>query len=222
MKKKYILGFDIDNTVRDFTTALNTVFAKDFPIHANSITNEPYKWNWFHDYPWSDIIHSTTGLSVDNITPEMIKSYADVWLSYRAPEMTSICNSFPKALETLKALKIYFEDKYELKFITSQKNITAFTTTLAWLRREKMLDVIPNVIQVEKMEDKLDNCDVVIDDCPDVIDSFTNAKQLNKICIKVNYLYNKDNKSHFSIDSINEQRLFTILQDCYVILELRK
>ncbi len=217
--KRYTLGIDCDGVQRDFTTSFNNQFQKDFPKYKDAIT-EITRWDWYYDYPWKNILIDI-GIEEELITQEVIEKYSNNWFKFRSPEIFSQAEIYSNVYNNIKTIIDIFEDELEFNIITHQQDITAVIATLNWLKQYKIIDLIPNVIFVNKMQDKKDNCDIIIDDSPEVIADFNSAKE-SKICIKVETLYNKDIPCDLSITSLSDSRLFERIHDAILVLDVFK
>jgi len=217
--KRYTLGVDIDGVMRDFTSSFNKQFQLDFPKYKDAIT-EITRWDWYYGYPWKEILIDVR-IDEELITQEVIEKYSNNWFKFRNPEIFSQALPYENVYNNIKAVVDIFDDELNFNIITRQSDITAVISTLDWLNRYGILELIPNVIFVERMQDKQDNCDIIIDDSPEVIDSFNEFKT-SKVCIKVETQYNENNKSDYTITSLSDSKLFERIHDAIIVLDLYK
>ena len=215
--KRYTLAFDCDGVLRDFTSSFNKQFQLDFSKYKD-FTTEITRWNWYYNYPWKEILIDL-GIEEKSIDQNIIEEYSNTWLKFRSIEIFNNALPYSNVIENLKTIISLFEDELNFNIITHQSNNLAAIATINWLKSHNIHTMIPNIIIVNDAQDKKDNCDIIIDDSPKVIDSF---KDEGKICIKVNYPYNQNSFSNFSISGLGDPSLFEKINDVIMVLDLIK
>jgi hypothetical protein len=172
-------GVDIDGVLRDWATSFNNEYVKQFPEFKDCITPMT-SWDWFDKYHWKDV-PSREWLRENN---SKILENAAMYFGV-------------KEIFDLLGYCAYRYD-YKLKIITRQPCERDFNITKEWLLKKELF--ADEVINVQDFSGKWEHADVMIEDAPQVLD----VKPERCISIKVNYVYNQESLSDFSINSFSE------------------
>jgi len=189
MEEKVIIGFDVDNCLRDFTEGVNKVFERQFPKYAYCL-KDAWCWDWFYYYPWEEIMRdlSKTGDK---------QEYANQWLTDNIEEIQSIGSAYKGTIETLKLfIKIFQDEETEIVIVTCQRTEGAEKVTEEWIRKQGLKDI--KVKFAKDWEDKWNHAHIIIDDSLDVLKS----KPDNKVAIKVAWPWNKEVNGFINVHSV--------------------
>ena len=108
-------------------------------------------------------------------------------------------NSFPKSMDSINFLQIFGDTTglFDVVLFAKCKE-TSISSTYHFLAKNACK--IRNVKFIEEYEDIWKDSDVVITDCPEVLET----KPKNKKSIKMNHMYNSYSDANYSFDSILE------------------
>ena len=211
-KKKKVLAISIDGVTRDLYNQFDTWYRKAFIVNDSIVEmDDNYKYleskssNEEDELALQRIIDEKINLPLD--TFDLLNHYQFenreelekfMYINYSFQIFAS-ANSFPKSMDSINFLQIFGDTTglFDVVLFAKCKE-TSISSTYHFLAKNACK--IRNVKFIEEYEDIWKDSDVVITDCPEVLET----KPKNKKSIKINHMYNSYSDSNYSFDSILE------------------
>jgi hypothetical protein len=210
-KKKKVLAISIDGVTRDLYNQFDTWYRKAFIVN-DSIVEMDDNYRYLESKSSNEdelalqkIIDEKINLPLD--TFDLLNHYQFenreelekfMYINYSFQIFAS-ANSFPKSMDSINFLQIFGDTTglFDVVLFAKCKE-TSISSTYHFLAKNACK--IRNVKFIEEYEDIWKDSDVVITDCPEVLET----KPKNKKSIKMNHMYNSYSDANYSFDSILE------------------
>ena len=210
-KKKKVLAISIDGVTRDLYNQFDTWYRKAFIVN-DSIVEMDDNYRYLESKSSNEdelalqkIIDEKINLPLD--TFDLLNHYQFenreelekfMYINYSFQIFAS-ANSFPKSMDSINFLQIFGDTTglFDVVLFAKCKE-TSISSTYHFLAKNACK--IRNVKFIEEYEDIWKDSDVVITDCPEVLET----KPKNKKSIKMNHMYNSYSDANYSFYSILE------------------
>jgi hypothetical protein len=210
--KRKVLAIGIDGVIRDIYAQFDTWYRKTYIINE-SIVQMDSNFNYLESEEMNEEEMNDLQRQIDEKINLPLDTF-DLLNHYHFENREELENfmyrdfsfqifasstSFPKTMDSANFLQIFGDtnDLFDVVLFAKCKD-TSISSTYHFLA--KFASKIRNVKFVNEYEEIWDVADVVITDCPEVIES----KPEKGKTIKINHMYNTYSEADFSFDSLND------------------
>jgi len=170
----------VDGVLNNFCKGFNAVYKRYFPKNPTIPSDDIDDWNFWQTYDYNGEDPGAWFFKTKHLGFRVSKPYLG-------------------AVETINIIHDYCKKNHIiLKIVTNQTTKKSQEDCIIWL--DKYGFTYDEIVFPRRTREKWENCDVLVDDGPPVLDQ----KPDNKVSIKVIQKYNLNSKGDFSINSISE------------------
>jgi len=210
--KRKTLGIGIDGVVRDMHSQFDKMYRRVFIINE-ALVEADETMSFAKESEITEDESAAVAKKIDDLINVPIDSF-DLLNHYKfenreelnkfmfenyAFQIFGSASQYPRTMDSINMIQAFGEanDLYDTVLISKEKD-QGIIATYHFLAKHGCK--IKNISFVQEYEDKWKNCDVVIDDCPEVFEN----KPEGKKSIKINHLYNSYSEVDYSFDSIKD------------------